>query len=376
MTAWISFFPVDNGDMTLIELDSGRHILIDVNIRPAADDSNNMMDVATQLRDRLKIDYLGRLYIDVFVLSYPDQAHCRGLSQHFHLSGPEEYQDDENKIFIREIWSSPMIFRRADPQQFALCGDVLAFRQEVKRRVQYYRQHRQADDGNRILILGEDEAGKTDDLTDILIKVDSPITRVNGVKDRSVHVLLLGPLPPSATKEAVLGKSRSSVILAFSLKVKQNVDVCRFLTCGDANVAIWRILWQKHRYKNWLDYDILKVPHHCSWTALSEESWIELGNYAKVNQAALSALSQAREGAYIIASSQPISNDDIEHPCIGAKRAYQTILERFNVSGRFVCTGEYPTLDTPDVMEFEITEEGPRPNDHRILIKRRHPTLF
>ena len=33
MAANITFFPVDNGDMTLITLESGRTILVDVNIR-------------------------------------------------------------------------------------------------------------------------------------------------------------------------------------------------------------------------------------------------------------------------------------------------------------------------------------------------------
>lgn len=38
MTAKLTFFPVGNGDMTLIRLESGRAILIDVNIRVSADD--------------------------------------------------------------------------------------------------------------------------------------------------------------------------------------------------------------------------------------------------------------------------------------------------------------------------------------------------
>jgi hypothetical protein len=37
MAASIAFFPVGNGDMTLIVLESGRKILIDTNIRAAAD---------------------------------------------------------------------------------------------------------------------------------------------------------------------------------------------------------------------------------------------------------------------------------------------------------------------------------------------------
>ena len=34
MTVDMTFFPVDNGDMTLVALESGRNILIDINIRP------------------------------------------------------------------------------------------------------------------------------------------------------------------------------------------------------------------------------------------------------------------------------------------------------------------------------------------------------
>ena len=41
MTAVITFFSVGNGDMTLIELESGKTILIDVNIRAAADDPDD-----------------------------------------------------------------------------------------------------------------------------------------------------------------------------------------------------------------------------------------------------------------------------------------------------------------------------------------------
>lgn len=36
MTASLAFFPVSNGDMTLVVLDNGQTILIDINIRGAA----------------------------------------------------------------------------------------------------------------------------------------------------------------------------------------------------------------------------------------------------------------------------------------------------------------------------------------------------
>ena len=53
MAAEIAFFPVDNGDMTLVTLESGKTILIDCNIRAVTGD-NPPPDVLKQLKERLK----------------------------------------------------------------------------------------------------------------------------------------------------------------------------------------------------------------------------------------------------------------------------------------------------------------------------------
>ena len=89
MAANITFFTVDNGDMTLITLESGRTILVDINIRAPGDD---IRDVSADLRSRLKTDTDGRPYVDAMLLSHPDQDHCRGLVEHFHLGKLAEYK--------------------------------------------------------------------------------------------------------------------------------------------------------------------------------------------------------------------------------------------------------------------------------------------
>jgi hypothetical protein len=358
MNPKIVFFPVDNGDMTLIELESGKTILIDTNIRESADDpDDDTPDVASMLRGRLHRDTQKRLCVDVFILSHPDQDHCRGLINHCHLGAPEDNTGD--KIFIREIWSSPMVFRRAS-NNLTLCEDAKAFSKEAKRRVQYFRDHGQtASDGNRILILGEDENGKTDDLGDILIKVDEQITTLNGSVDATMTARLLGPLPKSdaGEEECILTKNNSSVIIQFSIACRGNTDACRFLTGGDAEVAIWERLWQKHKNNDWLTYHLLQTPHHCSWHTLSYDSWSKSKNPQPAPQA-VKALSQALSGALIVASCKPILDDDCDPPCIGAKRIYQEITNSDSVKGEFLCTGEYPSKDAPDLMEIEITKCG------------------
>ena len=80
MPASIVFFPVDNGDMTLITLADGRTILVDINIRQDADNPlTSTYDVASDLRGRLKRDMNNRPFVDVFLLSHPDKDHCTVL---------------------------------------------------------------------------------------------------------------------------------------------------------------------------------------------------------------------------------------------------------------------------------------------------------
>lgn len=367
MTAKITFFPVANGDMTLIEIaDNETKVLIDVNIRDAADDGDgDTFDAAASLRKRLKRDKNGRPYVDAFLLSHPDQDHCNGLRKHFWLGSPSSYPDDgqkdaEKRILIREIWSSPLVFRRAG-KNYSLCDDAKAFTAEARRRVKLNRDKNFSGvlEGDRILILGEDEDGKTDDLHPILVKVDEEFDRINWAHNSFFRARLLAPLPKGdENAEEVLSKNHSSTILNIQLAAdEQNLDACRFLTAGDAEVAIWELLWAKHaRQTEVLEYDLLLTPHHCSWHSLSYESWSENHEDAEVSQDARSALSQTRAGAVLVASSDPIKDDDNDPPCYGAKLEYEDIAHEAN--GSFVCTGEYPSSSAPAPLEFSIASDG------------------
>ena len=361
MEAKISFFPVGNGDMTLVTTESGHRILVDMNIRADADDPDKTTpDVVKQLRDRLTKDSEGRYFVDVLLISHPDQDHCRGLRKHFHLGSPTEWSPKLDKIFVREIWSSPRVFRRASKNN-PLCDDAKAFNREAKRRVGRFRDSWGfVGDGDRILILGEDEDGKTDDIREIVVPVDTEFDRICGATDPTVRARLLGPLPQEDDTDAdVLTKNNSSTIVRFSLNGGGVPDKGLFLTGGDAEVEIWRRLWRRHKRRtDWLSYNLLQAPHHCSWHSLSYDSWSEKGEAAEVCAEARSALAQALGGATIVSSSNPIKDDKNDPPCIRAKREYESIVTEVN--GTFRCVGEYPSEHAPSVLEFEVTRYGLR----------------
>lgn len=371
MATTLTFFPVDNGDMTLIKLGDtdATTLLIDVNIRKAADDPDDeTRDVAGDLRERLKKDKDGRPYVDAFLLSHPDEDHCRGLARHFHLGPLAEYPDDEKddaekKIVIREMWSSPIVFRRAS-KDHVLCDDAQAFNTEARRRVKANRDKKfQVGDGDRILVMGEDIDGKTDDILQIVCKVDEDFSKINGKQSAWFTAHLLAPLDArdDEEEEACLVKNNSSVIVNFSLAADgTNPDGAKFLSGGDAEVFIWNRQWGRHSSEpEVLEYDIMQAPHHCSWHSLSYDSWKDFGEDAKLDEEARKALAQARDGAIIVASCKPISDKDGDPPCTRAKREYESILKP--VKGTFYCTGEYPSVEDVAPLVFTITAEGVQP---------------
>ena len=250
MTATISFFPVGNGDMTLIETDSGKKILIDCNIRSGDDHP----DVTTQLKERLSRDDQDRLYVDLFIWTHPDEDHCRGVSKNFYLGKPEDWNEDEDEdlIFIRGIWSSPIVFRRADKAKHKLSEDAKSLNKEAKRRVQYFKDHRHQNDGNYIQILCKDEGDKTDTIEEIVLQLDEATSMINGDRDDSFSAQLLGPAPKADLDEddEKLGKNHSSVILNFTLRADNNRASANFLNGGDAEVVCWETLWDRMNQNN------------------------------------------------------------------------------------------------------------------------------
>ncbi|MGK4383376.1 hypothetical protein [Citrobacter youngae] len=122
----------------------------------------------------------------------------RGLRKHFWLGRPEDYPDDhlkrsEKRIIIRVVVIT--IDFSTSFEKSHTCEDAQAFNTEARRRVKYWREHGYAFSGNRILIMGEDINGKTDDLSAILIKAGDTFTRIDGQVSDIFSAQLLAPAP-------------------------------------------------------------------------------------------------------------------------------------------------------------------------------------
>lgn len=82
----IKFYPVNNGDCTLIKLGDGKYVIIDCQILEDFTDQG-MFDVKDDLLKGLEIDAEGRPYVDLFISTHPHNDHCLGSNNNIYMNG-------------------------------------------------------------------------------------------------------------------------------------------------------------------------------------------------------------------------------------------------------------------------------------------------
>ncbi|MCP5461906.1 MAG: hypothetical protein H7A34_01840 [bacterium] len=316
-------------------------------------------DVNQELRDRLPTDSNGRPYIDAFILTHRHDDHLKGFQEQFHLGSIEEYKDDEEelKIIIRELWSSHN-FWKPSSTNYELCDDAKAFNKEMKRRVKLFEDNKVLQsEGDRAIIIGKDPDGKTDNLSEINYDIGDTFTKINNRNISSkISGFILSPIEQQKNEddECFNDKNRQSIVIQFT--IKQGEYENKLLMTADAECLVWETLWGK--YKNDVDklkYDILYAPHHCSWHSLSYDSQSEDDN-PQICEDAKKALSQNKEGAFIVSQSKIIKGADQDPPSEAAKDEYVSIVGE----DQFICTNEHPNEKKPEPLEFNLTGDGPQ----------------
>jgi hypothetical protein len=357
----VTFFPVGekNGGMTLIKLNDTKKttILIDCSIgdEPIA----HHCDVSQELRDRLPTDSNKRPYVDAFIVTHRHDDHVKGFINHFHTGPLDEYDDDtdDKKIVIREMWSSHN-FWKSSSGNYKLCESAKAFNKEMKRRVELFKEKNAIQpEGDRAIVIGKDPEGRTDDIGDINYDIGHTFTKINNTDISSkLEGFIISPIEQQKNEddECFTDKNRQSIVM--QLTVFQGEYSNKLMMAADAECLVWDTLWKK--YKNdteKLEYDILSAPHHCSWHSLSYDSQSECDD-PKICKDAKKALSEHKNGAFIVSQSKIIKGSDNDPPSQAAKDEYLGTVGE----DQFICTNEHPDQEKPEPIEFNLTGDGPQ----------------
>jgi hypothetical protein len=377
----VTFFPVGNGDTTLIEAND-KTILTDINyrcerytdrFRTSIDVNGSVGNAATLGLEEasepfqwiyydfaLDLQYAcyqssyrsNREYrLSLLVLTHPDQNNLAGFDKLFYRGDPAEFEarpkEDDKLILIEEMWINPCF---TDPQYET--DESKPVFQEIRRRLNLQGSKESELNGNRISKLdATSSSGLVKTLSrNIEAHIISPIQ-----KEGEISKAIAGDDQPNLND--------SSLVIRWTVKVFGGTN--RIMLGGDATVEVWDRIWQNYQNNaDKLNWHILLAPHHCSVDVMARKD--QEGKY-EYSENALKALSQVEGDGFVVSSSKEIKHNDNLLPSWEAKQKYLEILKDVDET-RFLnpdTRANGPLLysplqdDKPEPVVFTLTKEGP-----------------
>lgn len=356
----IVFYPVGNGDTCQVILAGGRRILFDFcHLRAAEDDADPRIDLKKQLKEEL--DAANRDDLDVVAFTHADTDHISGSTEFFDLRHAAKYQG-EGRIKINELWV-PAALLIDEVKRDQLSNEFAILRREARHRVLegkgikvFSKPKRLMDEWLRQALKdrGEPETARDYLFVDAGTLVDGFSLAADGAE-----FFCHSPFIKHCDEGDDL---RNEAALIFNVRLRADGADYNFLQIGDST---WEVLedivsiTKSHKNEDRLKWNLLNIPHHCSYLALSDQKG---DKETEPKPLVKELLLHGKKDAYLVSSSDPIpdSKDMYEAdqpPHIQAKNAYETY--RKKVQGRrVVVTMEEPNASKPEPLTFEVTVGG------------------
>ena len=357
----VTFYPVGNGDTSLIETKSGKLILMDFYQRPSPiDPTKPEFDVAAALRAKLAA--ADRNYLDVVAFTHADLDHINGSTDFFHLVHAKKYQGD-GRIFIKDLWVPAAMLLEIEDDN-AGSEELMVWGREARHRLK-----------NKT---GIKVFSHPDELTDLITHLELTIAEVAEfiidagtvlntftLQHDEVEFFVHSPLMQRCDKSgADIKRVKNSTALVFNVRFNAEGQIYDYLAIGDATASVLDDIVTITQLKNRpdrLQWDLLNIPHHCSYLALADigcKSTHTTEPTAKVKE----LLNMGKKGSYMICSSEAFNSGKTAeaaiHPAhIQARRTYEAYLTA--VEGRqFIVTGENGDTNRPAPVVVQIQKSG------------------
>lgn len=355
----IIFYPVGNGDTSQVVLSQGRRVLFDFCHRKKADSADTPeIDLKRRLKNELEA--AGRDYFDVVAFTHADADHIQGSTEFFDLQHAAKYQGAD-RIKIKQLWV-PAAMAMESASNDAQSDEFVILRQEARHRLL---------EGKGILIFSRPQR-----LIDWLVprlkeRGEAPSARDHLFIDAGTLVPGFSLLSDGAeffchspfVKHYEGGDFiRNSAALVFNVRLSVGANTFDYLEVGDAQwedlediVSITKF----HKNDDRLSWDIINIPHHCSYLSLSDEKG---DKETKPKPLVKELLLAGKRDSYIVSCSKPVvdvteSYDQIQPPHIQARKAYERHLKEVN-GRKFLVTMEEPNAAKPEPLVFDVTAGG------------------
>ncbi len=357
MTAKIHFFPLGNADTLRIDLADGRKILVDYADMRDPDDAE---DLRCNLPLELRIDLRkhGRSHYDAVCITHVDADHCKGFGEFFHLEHAKRYQG-EGRIGIAELWVPA-----AAVLEEGLEGDARLVRAEARHRLKKGRGILVFSRPERLKKWMEDNGIDPASRKHLIVDAGQVVPGYKKEGPEQVEFFVHSPFAWRDDKEKVIDRNDASIVMQVAFREGGN-DSLLLLGADIDHKIVSEIVkvTTKHDNDDRLNWDLVKLFHHCSYLSLGPDRGTDITKPASEAQWLFET--QGRKGGVMVSTSWPVpvkgSKEDrgVQPPHRQAANYYRRI-EKLK-QGRFVVTMEEPSEARPKPFGYEITSRGVRP---------------
>ncbi|MDZ7759143.1 MAG: hypothetical protein U5L00_02670 [Desulfovermiculus sp.] len=341
----VVFWPIGTGDSTTIMVDEDTAVQVDLrHTAKSEEDDTGEWFIIDELVKTLP-QRNDRPFLSVFALTHPDQDHIQGFGELL------------KQVDIGELWHTPRVFRHFEENE-TLCDDAVTFRNEAERRRKaIVKDPDNIKSGDRLLIIGHDDILKEDKyaaLPDSCKMTPGKDTSLLNGEDYAGSFVAFIHAPFSDDQ----AKDRNNTSLAMQVVLSSGSTKLEALLLGDREYPTIKRIFEtteEHENEEYLFWDILLAPHHCSKCVMyfkgedEEDATFKKGIMDYFEK-------YAKDDASIVASAKSEFTDKKgdNPPHQKAREKYEEIID----SGKFLCTHEHPDKDDPKPMVFKLEDSG------------------
>jgi hypothetical protein len=340
----VTMFPLGNADCCRIDLAGGQKILFDyANTRNADDPDDKRIDLEKELRADLKA--ARRDSYDVVAFTHLDTDHFCGASEFFELRHAAKYQGKE-RIKIAEMWvpAAAICEERSD-----LAEEGRVIQAEARYRLKK---------GEGIRVFSRPKAletwlqaqGLTLQSRAHLITDAGQLVPGFSRSEQGVEFFVHSPFATRQNDGTFDDRNMNSLVMqaVFEVLGRQTKVILSADTTHDVWTEIVRIT-KYHDRQERLEWDVFKLPHHCSYLSLGPEK----GKEKTVPVEAVRWLMEEQDqlGATLVSTSDPIPAKDTDQPPHRQAANYYRDNPR---GGTFIVTMEHPKMSAPEPLVITI----------------------
>lgn len=353
MAAKLNFFPLGNADTLRIDLADGQRVLVDYAAMRNGEIGDKRCDLPEELRRDL--NRLGRDYYDVVCITHTDTDHCKGFGEFFWLRHAAKYQG-AGRIKINELWVPA-----AAILEDGLTDDARIVRSEARHRLRDGKGVRVFSRPERLKKWMQDEGIDFESRKHLIVDAGRTVPGYDKTGPEQVEFFVHCPFGWRQNENTVIERNEDSIVLHATFV--EGGQESRLFLASDVNYATLSEIVQVTRYhgnEDRLRWDIMKLPHHCSYLALAPDRGAE--ETKPVPDVKWLFEDQREAGGVVVSPSNPIpvkgseADQGVQPPHRQAANYHRRITNADD--GEFRVTMEHPSQANPKPFAYNVTALG------------------